>query len=67
MKHLVDLDEDSLAAARAALGTRTIKDTVNQALAQAAASTKRQTRIEAALTRLAAIDFPDADRARAWR
>lgn len=31
-KHLIDLDEDRLGAARAELGTTTIKDTVNEAL-----------------------------------
>jgi hypothetical protein len=31
-KHLVDLDEDALRAARAELGTATIRDTVNRAL-----------------------------------
>ena len=31
-KHLVDIDDDALSAARAQLGTKTIKDTVNQAL-----------------------------------
>ena len=28
-KHLVDIDDDALSAARAQLGTDTIKDTVN--------------------------------------
>jgi Arc/MetJ family transcription regulator len=34
-KHLVDLDESALEAARAKLGTETIKDTVNGALRRA--------------------------------
>jgi Arc/MetJ family transcription regulator len=34
-KHLVDIDEDALLAARAELGTDTIKDTVNRALQRA--------------------------------
>jgi Arc/MetJ family transcription regulator len=34
-KHLVDIDERALRAAREALGTDTIKDTVNRALRQA--------------------------------
>lgn len=34
-KHLVDIDEDALVAARAKLGTATIKDTVNGALRRA--------------------------------
>lgn len=67
MKHLVDLDEDALAAARAALGTRTIKDTVNTALALAAADDTRRAALDAALDRLAAVDLSDEDRASAWR
>jgi hypothetical protein len=67
MKHLVDLDEDALAAARAALGTRTIKDTVNTALALAAADDTRQAALDAALDRLSAVDLSDQDRASAWR
>ena len=35
-KHLVDIDEEALGAARAELGTRTIRDTVNEALSRAA-------------------------------
>lgn len=34
-KHLVDIDEDALKAARFTLGTDTIKDTVNGALRRA--------------------------------
>jgi Arc/MetJ family transcription regulator len=34
-KHLIDLDEEALNAARAELGTATIKDTVNEALQRA--------------------------------
>ena len=34
-KHLVDIDERALRAAREELGTDTIKDTVNRALRQA--------------------------------
>ncbi len=37
-KHLVDIDEQALRAARAELGTKTIKDTVNEALSRAARS-----------------------------
>jgi Arc/MetJ family transcription regulator len=36
-KHLVDIDEEALHAARAELGTETIKETVNQALRRAGA------------------------------
>lgn len=38
-KTLIDLDDDMLARAAAALGTTTKKDTVNQALAMAATVT----------------------------
>jgi Arc/MetJ family transcription regulator len=62
-KHLVDLDEDFLGAARAELGTRTIKDTVNEALHRAADG--RRERVAAALDALAAA--PNDDRADAWR
>ncbi len=33
-KHLVDIDEEALRAARARLGSETIKETVNRALRQ---------------------------------
>ena len=62
-KHLVDLDDDALAQARAELGTATIKDTVNQALRQAAGDRAR--RLVEALDTLAAANLEDRDRA--WR
>ena len=62
-KHLIDLDEVSLVAARAALGTQTIKDTVNQALLMATEGHRE--RVAAALDALAAS--PPEDRADAWR
>ena len=62
-KHLIDLDEDQLVAARAALGTSTIKDTVNQALR--AATVGHRERVAAALDALA--EAPADDRADAWR
>lgn len=62
-KHLVDIDEKALSAARAELGTATIKDTVNEALRAAAAS--RDPRVTQALDVLAAADLDD--RAEAWR
>ena len=40
-KHLVDIDDDTLSAARAELGTRTLKDTVNASLRLAAAGRNR--------------------------
>ena len=65
MKHLIDLDEQALAAARAALGTSTIKATVNEALRRAAMDSDRQTRIRSSLDALASM--PVFDRADAWR
>jgi Arc/MetJ family transcription regulator len=62
-KHLVDLDETALAAARAELGTATIKDTVNTALRSAASP--RDARVRAALDTLASASL--SDRADAWR
>lgn len=62
-KHLVDLDEEALGAARAELGTTTIKETVNEALRRATVA--RRHHISAALDRLAQI--PDDDRSNAWR
>jgi len=62
-KHLVDLDEEALGAARSELGTSTIKDTVNEALRRAGA--RREHRVAAALDRLAAAHLDDRDEA--WR
>jgi Arc/MetJ family transcription regulator len=62
-KHLVDLDDTALSAARAELGTTTIKDTVNEALRRATSHRKRQ--VAAALDLLAGADLDD--RADAWR
>ncbi len=62
-KHLIDLDEDRLSAARAELGTTTIKATIDAALRQATAS--RDRRIAVALDVLAKADLDD--RSDAWR
>ena len=62
-KHLIDLDEDALGAARAELGTATITDTVNEALRRATAP--RERRVTAALDVLAGAHLDD--RADAWR
>jgi len=62
-KHLVDIDEQALRAARTELGTRTIKDTVNRALGMAGRDRERT--ITEALDRLARKDF--APRESAWR
>ena len=62
-KRLVDLDDEALAAARVRLGTRTIKDTVNAALRQAAAA--RRAELHHALDVLAGWELDD--RAESWR
>jgi Arc/MetJ family transcription regulator len=62
-KHLIDVDDDALSAARAELGTRTIKDTVNEALRRA--TTDRQDRVRRALDVLAGAHLDD--RGDAWR
>lgn len=62
-KHLVDINEDALSAAREELGTATIKDTVNEALRVAAAI--RDPRVTKAIEVLANADL--VDRTEAWR
>ena len=62
-KHLIDLDDHALNAARAELGTTTIKSTVNEALRRASA--ERTERIRNSLDVLAAAVFEDRDEA--WR
>jgi hypothetical protein len=62
-KHLVDIDETALRAARVELGTRTIKETVNRALSMAGGDRERA--VEQALDRLGRVDF--APREQAWR
>jgi Arc/MetJ family transcription regulator len=62
-KHLVDIDDAVLGAARAELGTSTLKDTVNEALRRAAGA--RDQRVSRSLDTLAAADLGDRDDA--WR
>lgn len=62
-KHLVDIDEQALSAARSELGTRTIKETVNRALRQAVKD--RSEKVKQALEVLASSDL--AAREDAWR
>ena len=62
-KHLVDIDEEALRTARAKLGSRTIKDTVNRALRQAGGEHQRAVRRR--LDQLARADL--AEREQAWR
>jgi Arc/MetJ family transcription regulator len=62
-KHLIDLDEPALDAARAELGTATIKETVNEALRRA--GHYRNARVSRALDVLAGVELDD--RENAWR
>src|SRR5439155_17186075 len=66
-KRLVDIDDDVLDAARAALGTRTLKETVNGALEAATALAARRRHLE----RFRADGLPDLRKrkvmAQAWQ
>ncbi len=62
-KRLIDVDDEALDAARAQLGTRTIKDTVNEALRSAAR--QRGAQLARALSVLGDADLDD--RSAAWR
>jgi Arc/MetJ family transcription regulator len=62
-KHLVDIDEQALSAARSELGTRTIKETVNRALRQAVKD--RNEKVKQAFEVLAGSNL--AAREDAWR
>ena len=62
-KRLIDVDDDALDAARAALGTRTIKDTANESLRRAAR--QRRSTLTDAISTLADADLDD--RSAAWR
>jgi Arc/MetJ family transcription regulator len=64
-KRLIDIDDRLLSSARAHLGTDTIKDTVNAALAEAAG--RRDNEVEAAFEVLGAMTFTDADRENSWK
>lgn len=66
-KRLVEIDDDALHAAREALGTSTIKDTVATALREAVAAAARRREIEH-LTAGSMSELADPDRRRAlWR
>lgn len=62
-KHLIDIDEDALSAARAELGTPTIRETVNEALRRAVR--KRDARVRRCIDVLSAARLYDRDEA--WR
>lgn len=62
-KHLVDIDEAALRAARVTLGTETIKETVNRALRQVGGADRAQ--VKRSLDGLARAKL--AAREAAWR
>jgi Arc/MetJ family transcription regulator len=66
-KRLVDIEDDVLEAAREALGTRTLKDTVNAALEAATALAARRRHLQ----RFQTDGLPDLRKrrvmAQAWR
>jgi Arc/MetJ family transcription regulator len=62
-KHLVDIDDEALGAARAELGTDTIKDTVNEALRRV--SRRHSKAVTRAIDLLVRAKLEDRDRA--WR
>lgn len=62
-KHLIDIDEEALHAARTELGTHTIKETVNRALRHAGGGDRA--RVKRSLDRLARAKL--AAREDAWR
>lgn len=62
-KHLIDLDEEALRAARTELGTGTIRETVNEALRRA--TSRRDRAVSKAIDTLAMAQL--SDRAEAWR
>jgi len=62
-KHLVDIDDDALGAARAELGTGSIKETVNEALRRV--SRGRRKGVSRAIDVLVRARLEDRDRA--WR
>lgn len=62
-KHLVDIDEKAMSAARAEIATATIEETVNSALHLAASG--RDTRVAGALDVLADAEYQE--RSQAWR
>jgi Arc/MetJ family transcription regulator len=61
-KHLVDIDDDALGAARAELGTESIKETVNEALRRV--SRGRRKGVARAIDVLIRAKLEDRDRGR---
>jgi hypothetical protein len=66
-KRLVDLDDADVAAAREALGTRTLKDTVTGALKEAAASAARRREVERLIGGSMAALADKEQREQVWR
>lgn len=66
-RRMVEIDDAALAAARTALGTTTIKATVDAALHAVVAA--RNARVDEALAAFTTFEFtdPDAEREDAWR
>ncbi len=66
-KRLVDLDDADVAAAREALGTKTLKDTVVKALREASASAARRREVERLVSGSMKALADNDERARVWR
>ena len=66
-KRLVEIDDADLDAARVALSTSTIGETVGRALREAAASAARRREIERLLDGSSALLAAEEDRDPAWR
>jgi len=67
-KTLVDIDDELLEAARAALGTSTKKDTVNAALREVLAMQRRAAAVDGLVEWLGRNEpWDDSVRDRAWR
>ena len=66
-KRLVDLDDADVAAAREALGTKTLKDTVTQALKEASASAARRREVERLVAGSMKVLADKGTRVRVWR
>jgi Arc/MetJ family transcription regulator len=62
-KHLVDIDDEALSAAKVELGTETIKETVNEALRRV--SRRHSKAVKRAIDVLVRAKLED--RERAWR
>lgn len=66
-KRLVEIDDADLEAARTALATSTIRETITLALREATAAAARRREIERVVDGSSALMTDDGERARAWR